>query len=188
MPIKGSRRPPGPKGQPIVGIALNIRRDPLNALRTFAREYGDIVLFNVLMQERILLNHPDFIEQVLVLQQNKFHKSELTRRITSRMLGQGLLISEGDFWRRQRRLAQPAFHRSRIHEYGSTMSEIAQTRLRDWSDGQERDMAQEMMAVTLDVAVRTLFGTTLPADADRVGPAMTFLMRYSVSRQRGPLR
>jgi hypothetical protein len=79
MPIKGSRRPPGPKGQPIVGMALNIRRDPLNALRTFAREYGDVVRFHVLMQERILLNHPDFIEQVLVLQQSKFHNAVFAR-------------------------------------------------------------------------------------------------------------
>src|SRR6201998_2475275 len=107
MPIKGSRRPPGPKGRPSVGGGLNIRRDPLNVLRTFAREYGDIVLFHVLMQERILLNHPDFVEQVLVIQQDKFHESELTRRITRRMLGLGLLTSEGDFWRRQRRRVGP---------------------------------------------------------------------------------
>jgi cytochrome P450 len=120
MPLKGSRRPPGPIGPPIVGMALKIRSDPLNALRTLARDYGDIVLFHVLMQERILLNHPDFVEQVLVIQQDKFHKSELTRRITGRMLGQGLLTSEGEFWRRQRRLVQPAFHRSRINEYGAT--------------------------------------------------------------------
>ena len=122
-------------------MALTIRRDPLNALRTFAREYGDIVLFHVLMQERILLNHPDFIEQVLVIQQSKFHKSELTRRITARMLGQGLLTSEGEFWRRQRRLVQPAFHRSRINEYGATMREIAQAHISGWRDGEVRDLA-----------------------------------------------
>src|SRR4029077_4188111 len=97
MPTKGRRRPPGPIGLPILGMALKIRRDPLNILRTFAREYGDIVLFHVLMKERILLNHPDFVEQVLVIQQDKSHKSELTRRITERMLGQGLMTSEGDF-------------------------------------------------------------------------------------------
>src|ERR1700739_1306801 len=107
MPIQGSRRPPGPKGQLVVGMALKLRRDPLNLLRNLAREYGDNVLFHVLMRERILLNHPDLVEQVLVIQQDKFHKSELTRRITERMLGKGLLTSEGDFWRRQRRRVGP---------------------------------------------------------------------------------
>src|ERR1700722_15482600 len=131
-----NRVPPGPKGLPIVGVAFELRSDPLEGMRRFAREYGDIVRFQVLMRERILLNHPDLISQVLVVQQSKFHKSELTRRITSRMLGQGLLISEGDFWRRQRRLAQPAFHRSPINAYGSTMSEIPQSPLSDWKDGQ----------------------------------------------------
>jgi cytochrome P450 len=188
MPIKGSRRPPGPKGRPIVGMALKIRRDPLNTLRTFAREYGDIVLFYVLTQERILLNHPDLIEQVLVIQQNKFHKSELTRRITGRMLGQGLLTSEGEFWRRQRRLVQPAFHRSRINEYGATMGEIARAHISGWRDGEVRDLAQEMTALTLDNAVSTLFSTALPGEAQQVGRAMTFLMRYSLARQRSPIR
>ncbi|HET6143037.1 MAG TPA: cytochrome P450 [Candidatus Acidoferrales bacterium] len=188
MPVKGSRQPPGPKGPPIIGMALKIRRDPLNALRTIAREYGDIVRFHVLMQERILLNHPDFIEQVLVIQQNKFHKSELTRRITARMLGQGLLTSEGDFWRRQRRLAQPAFHRSRINEYGARMREITQAHISGWSDGEVRDLAEEMTALTLNNAVSTLFSTALPGEAQQVGLAMTFLMRYSLARQRSPIR
>jgi cytochrome P450 len=169
-------------------MALKIRRDPLNALRTIAREYGDIVRFHVLMQKRILLNHPDFIEQVLVIQQNKFHKSELTRRITARMLGQGLLTSEGDFWRRQRRLAQPAFHRSRINEYGARMREITQAHISGWSDGEVRDLAEEMTALTLNNAVSTLFSTALPGEAQQVGLAMTFLMRYSLARQRSPIR
>ena len=73
------------------------------------------------------------------------------------MLGRGLLISEGDFWRRQRRLAQPAFHRGRLGEYGATMLEIAETHVRNWRDGDVRNMAQEMTALTLDIAVRTLF-------------------------------
>jgi cytochrome P450 len=188
MPSNGHRLPPGPKGLPIVGVAFDIRRDPLAGMRRMAQDYGDIVHFRVMMQDRILLNHPDYINQVLVTQQAKFHKSELTRRITGRMLGQGLLISEGDFWRRQRRLAQPAFHRGRLGEYGATMLEIAETHVRDWRDGDVRNMAQEMTALTLDIAVRTLFGTTLPGEARQVGQSMTFLMRYSLKRQRLPFR
>jgi cytochrome P450 len=171
-----------------MGMALNLRRDPLGGMRQMAFEYGDIVRFYVMMQERILLNRPDLINQVLVIQHGKFHKSELTRRITRRMLGQGLLISEGDFWRRQRRLAQPAFHRSRTNDYAATMLDIAQAHIGDWRDGEQRNIAQEMTALTLDIAVRTLFGTTLPGEARQVGHAMTFLMRYSLRRNRLPFR
>jgi cytochrome P450 len=188
MTANGNRVPPGPKSLPLAGVAFTLRRDPLAGMRRMAREYGDIVRFEVMMQERILLNHPDWINQVLVIQQSKFHKSELTRRITARMLGQGLLISEGEFWRRQRRLAQPAFHRSRVNDYAATMLEIAQAHIGEWRDGEERNIAQEMTALTLDIAVRTLFGTTLPGESRQVGQAMTFLMRYSLRRQRLPFR
>jgi cytochrome P450 len=183
-----NRLPPGPKGLPLVGMAFYLRRNPLEGLRQLARDYGDIVRFEVMRQERILLNHPDWINQVLVLAHGKFHKSELTRRITARMLGQGLLISEGEFWRRQRRLAQPAFHRGRITDYAATMLEITESHIRDWRTDEVRNIGQEMTSLTLAIAVRTLFGATLSEEARGVGQAMTFLMRYSLRRQRLPFR
>src|SRR6202789_3584608 len=188
MTSNGNRNPPGPKGLPIMGMALTPRRDPLGGMRQMAFEYGDIVRFYVMMQERILLNRPDLINQVLVIQHGKFHKSELTRRITRRMLGQGLLISEGDFWRRQRRLAQPAFHRTRITEYGTPMVEGPNMQMRKWRNGEVRDIADEMMAMTLDITVRTLFGTTLSVKAEEVGKSLGFLMRYSMRKARSPMK
>ncbi len=188
MGANGNRVPPGPKGWPIVGVSFEIVREPLKLMQRIAREYGDIVRLPVLLQSRILLNHPDWIEQALVIQQAKFHKSDFTKRAVERMLGQGLLISEGDFWRRQRRLAQPAFHRTRINEYASTMVGIAEAHVRGWHDGEVRDVAHEMTALTLDIAVRTLFGTTLPGEAEQIGNALTFLMRYSLGRLRAPFR
>ncbi len=188
MGANENRIPPGPRGWPIFGVSFEVMRDPLRLLQRIAREYGDIVRFPVILQSRILLNHPDWVEQVLVLQHSKFHKSDFTKRAVERMLGRGLLISEGDFWRRQRRLAQPAFHRTRINEYASTMVEIATAHAQAWRDGETRDVAQEMMALTLDVAVRTLFGTTLPGEAEQIGRALTFLMRYSLGRLRSPVR
>jgi cytochrome P450 len=184
----GNRVPPGPKGLPVLGMALDLLRDPLTLMRNVAREYGDVVRIPVVLQSRILVNHPDYIQQVLLLQQAKFHKSTLTKETTGRLLGQGLLISEGDFWRRQRRLAQPAFHRQRINEYAPTMIECAEMKKRDWRDGDTRNMAEEMMELTLEAAVRTLFGTTLPGEAQQVGRAMTFLMRYSLRRARSPFQ
>jgi cytochrome P450 len=188
MGANGSRVPPGPRGWPIVGVSLEVVRDPLGMMRRIAREYGDIVRLPVLLQSRIMLNHPDLIEQALVIQQAKFHKSDFTKRTVERMLGQGLLISEGDFWRRQRRLAQPAFHRTRINEYASTMVEIVEAHAQGWHDGEVRDVAHEMMSLTLDVAVRTLFGTTLPGEAEQIGRSLTFLMRYSLARVRSPIK
>lgn len=188
MPASTIRRPPSPRGLPVLGLTLAIRKDALGTLRRVAREYGDIVRLNIGFQDRIFLNHPDYIERALVIQQAKFHKSELTKRIVEGLLGQGLLISEGDFWRRQRRLAQPAFHRARINEYATAMTEIARRHIHDWRHGEQRDLAGEMMALTLEVAVRTLFGTALPEEANQVGHSMTFLMRYQLSRQRSPFR
>jgi cytochrome P450 len=188
MGANGNRIPPGPKGWPLVGVSFEIVRDPLKLMQRISREYGDIVRIPVLLQSRILLNHPDWIEQALIIQQAKFHKSDFTKRAVERMLGQGLLISEGDFWRRQRRLAQPAFHRTRINEYASTMVQIADAHLQAWRGGETRDMALEMMTLTLDIAVRTLFGTTLPGEAEQIGRSLTFLMRYSLGRLRSPIR
>ena len=186
--VKSPPRLPGPKGLPLLGVSIPLVRNSLELLRRLARQYGDIVRFPVISGTRILLNHPDYVQQVLVFQPHKFHKSKLSKEATERLLGQGLLISEGDFWRRQRRLAQPAFHKQRIHEYSSAMRECAQAQMRKWRQGETRDVAQEMMELTLEAAVRTLFGTTMPGEAQRVGRAMTFLMRYSLARARQPLR
>ena len=188
MPANGNKLPPGPKGLPLFGLAFQFLRDPLETLRRLAREYGDIVCVPIVNQHRIFLNHPDYIEQVCIVQQAKFHKSKLTKDVTQRLLGQGLLISEGDFWRRQRRLAQPAFHRSRINEYGATMVERAEVRMKQWRDGDVRDITQEMMAMTLDIAVRTLFGSTLQAEAEQVGDSLGYLMRYSLRKARSPIK
>jgi len=188
MTANGNRLPPGPKGLPVLGVSFNLLRDPLELMRTAARLYGDVVRIPVILQSRILLNHPDFIQQVLIFQQGKFHKSVLTKETTGRLLGQGLLISEGDFWRRQRRLAQPAFHRQRINDYAPAMLDCAEMQARKWRGGETRNMAEEMMELTLEAAVRTLFGTTLPGEAQQVGRAMTFLMRYSLRRARSPFQ
>ena len=189
MPAKSNKLPPGPKGLPLLGLALQIMRDPLETLRRLAREYGDIVCIPVLNHHRILLNHPDLIEQVCVVQQARFHKSTLTKNVTERLLGQGLLISEGDFWRRQRRLAQPAFHRARSRtntppQWWSAPKFVCAS----GAMAKCVDITTEMMAMTLDIAVRTLFGSTLDAEAEQVGDSLGFLMRYSLRKARSPIK
>ncbi|HWX55451.1 MAG TPA: cytochrome P450 [Verrucomicrobiae bacterium] len=182
------RLPPGPRGLPYFGVGFQFAYDPLGLLERVARAYGDITEIRAGFMRRVLINHPDLITQVLIIQQNKFQKSEITRQLLGELLGQGLLTSEGDFWRRQRRLAQPAFRRSRINEYAPTMVQVAEETMHGWRNGQVTDIVEQMMALTLEVAVRALFGTTLPSEAAAVGRATTFLMRYQLGRMRSPLR
>ena len=182
------RTPPGPKGLPLLGVALELRKDPLGTLQRAARNYGDIVSLPLLGVNRILVNRPEYIQQILILDHAKLQKSTLTKLAVRPLLGDGLLISEGEFWRKQRRLAQPAFHRARVNEYSPVMVDCALQQMKNWRDGETRNIAEEMMKVTLEVAVQTLFGTSMASDSDNIGRAMTFLMRHYLRRARSPWR
>jgi cytochrome P450 len=188
MPETHNGLPPGPRGLPFLGVALDLRRDPLGILTRVAQEYGDIAHIPLLMQSRILINHPDLFEDILVRQPQKFDKGPAIKGAAKRLLGEGLLTSEGELWRRQRRLAQPAFHRQRLAEYGQTMVAQAQEHIRNWRAGEVRDLAEEMMALTLVIAVKTLFGAELTQQAGSVGDAVTLLMRYQIKRLRSPIK
>jgi cytochrome P450 len=164
--------PPGPKPG-IPGINLfALRRDPIKFLMNLAETYGELVYFKLGPQPVFLLNHPDYIRDALVTHNRCFMKSEGLQR-AKRLLGEGLLTSEGEFHLRQRRLAQPAFHRQRIAAYATTMVEYA-ARMRDqWRDGETRDVAREMMRLTLAIAGKTLFDADVESEADEIGQALT---------------
>ncbi|MDM9381947.1 cytochrome P450 [Chlorogloeopsis sp. ULAP01] len=144
-PKLSTNYPPGPKGHFLLGILPEYSRDQLGFTNKSAREYGDVVYLKVAWFATYLLNHPDYIQEVLVTKSNQFHKSTSLQTFR-RMLGNGLVTSEGEFWQRQRRLMQPAFYRERIFNYGKVMVEYAQKQLATWQDGEIRDIHEEMMA------------------------------------------
>jgi cytochrome P450 len=154
---------------------LAFRRDPLNYLTRLAREHGDIVYFNVGAQRAYLLNHPDLVRDVLVNHQDHFHKGRALQR-SKRLLGEGLLTSEGEHHRRQRRLAQPAFHKKRIESYGDVMVAYAARQTARWRDGANVDIAREMMKLTLAIVGKTLFNADVEEDADDIAGALTEIM------------
>src|SRR5262249_56957226 len=93
------------KGWAILGGALQVRKARVGTLQRLAREYGDIASVPVMGMRRVLLSRPEYTQQLLILDHAKLYKSVLTKLVVGPLLGQGLLISEGEFWRKQRRLA-----------------------------------------------------------------------------------
>jgi len=174
-PMQVLMYPPGPRRIiPLSGL-FAYRRGPLPFFQNLAAQYGDISYFKLGPQEAFFLNHPDYIKDVLVTNNHNFIKGLALQR-AKRLLGEGLLTSEGEFHRRQRRLAQPAFHRARIASYASVMTDYAtQTRAR-WRDGETLDMSEEMMRLTLGIVGKTLFDADVVSDAQEVGEAMTVVM------------
>jgi hypothetical protein len=126
----------------------------------------------LMKQPVFLFNHPDYIRELLVTRQSNFIKGRIWQR-SKRLLGEGLLTSEGETHLRQRRLVQPAFYRERLQSYAAIMAGYA-ARARDrWQAGAELDMQSEMMRLTLAIVAKALFGTEVEGDAQAVGHAMS---------------
>lgn len=159
---------------PLSGL-LAYRKGPLPFFQNLAAQYGDISYFRLGPQEAFFLNHPDYVKDVLVTNHQRFHKGLALQR-AKRLLGEGLLTSEDDFHRRQKRLAQPAFHRARVASYASVMTDYASQTRAHWQDGVTVDMSEEMMRLTLGIVGKTLFDADVVSDAREVGEAMTVVM------------
>ncbi len=158
-----------------MGSVFEPKGDTIRYLTKCAREYGDIVFFRFLGVPACFVNRPDYIESVLVTQNNNFVKSK-DYRAMRRVLGNGLLLSEGEFWRRQRKLIQPAFHQGRIAAYAEIMAGYTQQMLASWSDGQTLDIHEAMMRLTLGIVAKTLFDADVSHEAEDVDAALAVLM------------
>jgi len=152
-------------------LILAFRRGPLQFLTRICREYGPAVHFDVARSSFYLFNDPDSIREVLITQADAFQKGPALRnaKIT---LGEGLLTSEGDFHRRQRRLSQPAFHAQRVNAYAADMTGFALRTSQKWRDGQELDVHEAMMELTLAIVAKTLFDADVESEVKQIGDAM----------------
>src|SRR5689334_20795051 len=174
--------PPGPKGSLIMGVMREFNRDTLGFV-TRCRDYGDVVHTRFLYVHAYFLYNPADIEALLTTKAKSFRKAQSLRSpFFARLVGNGLVTSEGDFWRRQRRLAQPAFHRQRISSYGEVMVEYAQRAIGKWSDGESIDISKEMIRLTLEIVVKTLFNADVSNDAEQVGAALSEVVKPFASQ------
>ncbi len=148
--------------------------DVLTGLAMIHREYGDFVQTRLPL-ELYFVADPACIEEILVKKAESFRKERTTRFLT-RVVGKGLLVNEGESWRRQRRLVQPAFHHQQLQSYAALMTGAVNRAMVGWHGDEVRDVHADMMAVTLTIVAETLFGADLSSEAGDVGGAISELM------------
>ncbi len=172
--------PPGPPPNLLRSLFGALQQNPLVYFTGLFHKYGDVCGLRIGNFRSFVVFHPDLIEEVLVNKARRYHKGRILQA-NKFLFGEGLLTSEGDFWLRQRRLSQPAFHRERINAYAATMADYTEQMLATWRDGEERDLHEEMMNLALRIVGKTLFDADVTRDAKEVGETLDLLLKIAAN-------
>jgi cytochrome P450 len=181
------RRPPGPRGLPLIGNLLALGNDPLGFFAETARRYGDLVALDLAGWQTLLVSDLPAIEKILVDDHRNYVKHRFFWRHVTAVFGKGLLTSEGEPWQRQRRLAAPAFAGRQLLAYDSAMVALTRQLLDGWKDGEVIDIHPEMMGLTLRIAAKTLFDSEVERDIRDMDHAMNDLIVEVASRYKRPI-
>jgi len=173
--VNSSQQAPGPRSGLGIGEAIAFRRSPLAYLQRLATTYGDVVHFRLGWRNAFLLNHPDLVQEFLVVHASRQVRGPVMQRGRA-VMGKGLLTSEDPLHATQRRLIQPAFYRERLARHAQVMGEYASTACSRWRVGETIDLRKEMMGLTLEILGKTLFNQQIEEDAGEIGEAVTELM------------
>jgi cytochrome P450 len=161
------------------------QKDSLGFLKQLAAS-GDIARFRLGPFRAYLINNPDLIQQILVKEPLKFHKSLLAKIGGRKFLGDGLILSEDGFWQKQRKLMQPAFHYSRLQSYAQAMVNAADRLMSEWGASQTLDVEEAMLKVTLNIVNKTLFDADVNEEARRVYDAMQLFQEVLGAEVKSP--
>jgi cytochrome P450 len=157
-----SAQPPGPRDLPVLGNTHRYSRDPFSFIETLTRSYNGLSTFALGPERTYLVTDPTDIERVLVSEASRFRKAQTMRTGSiDDLLGDGLLMSGGEFWQRQRRRAQPAFAPGRVANFGEEIAGYAETMLDGWNEGDVVAIDPAMARITVKVIVSVMFGTEL---------------------------
>lgn len=167
--------PTRPRAHPLWGSLPAYRRDPLRFGRELRAACGDVAETRFFNKRVFFVTDPELVHQVLVRDAGKFRKSP-AYALLEPTLGKGLLTSDGEHWRRQRRLVQPAFHHGRVQRYAEVMVAYGEEAAREWREDAPIAINREMMRLTLRVVAKTLFGADISAQAGRVKEALEILL------------
>lgn len=166
--------PPGPTGHWLLGNLRDYRRDRLGFLETVRDAHGPVARYRLGTRDFVVISEPRLIEQVLVTRNHEFGKSAITKMLAS-VFGNGLLLSEGEFWLRQRRLIQPTFAQQQIARFGETMVRHAQKLIENWRPDREVDLLVAMQEVTMTIAAETLLGVQLAEEVQEIHEPHDFI-------------
>lgn len=166
--------PPGPQTRRPLGFVRDFMADPLKML-DLAASYGEVSAIRVFNRHIYVLNNPEYVKHVLVDNNRNYVKGR-SLAAARRVVGNGLLTSEGEFHTRQRRMIQPAFHKQQIAQYGQVMTDDTTRQLNEWKDGEARDLHHELMTLTMTIVAKCLFDADVTSEADRVGTALNGLL------------
>lgn len=187
-PEKASQTTPGPKPAPVLGNILDMRQgEVFEILLEFHKTYGDIVRLELPKNQYVYsIANPESIQHVMQMNNQNYIKGDRIK-IASPLIGNGLFASEGDFWRRQRRMMQPAFHRAQIALLAREMVTTIFEMLDRWEANADScdplNMQHEMMGLTMEVVTRTLFTSSLaPQEVAELGEQITFLLDVITER------
>ena len=177
---------PGPKGHLLLGSLPDIQRDRLNFVVELVQRYGPVVKFRVGPASFIQVNSPDGVQHILQTNNHNYDKKAMAFDPVRDLLGTGLLLSDGDFWLKQRRLMQPVFHRQKIQAFVDMMGEETAAMLDRWEQvaaaGKPLNLQQEMMRLTLSVITRALFHERIGDESGSIGKSLTILLEDSIFR------
>ncbi len=175
---QSKRMPPAPTS----GSLRDLIRNPLDFFGSLAARYGDIVCYRPAPDTAYLINHPDYVRHVLLDNNRNYSKATYSNLVFNKVIGEGLLTSEGEVWRKQRRMMQPAFHHTRLAQLDRMITDATCAMLEQWqrsyAAGKPIDLPREMSALTLTVTTRALFGVDLGDEVREVGEIVNRAASY----------
>jgi cytochrome P450 len=173
--------PPGPRGLPLLGSLPALIRDPMAFYRSMSLDYGPLAYTRLGPKRFYTVNEPALVEEFLVGQQRSYVKDPITHSLIA-LVGQGLLTSEGELWRRQRKLAAQPFAPKRLAGYEGSMVEAARRAFASYADGEPRDFHRDMMQLTLEIVGRTLLGVSTNEQSESIAEALEASLSYFEER------
>ncbi len=175
--------PPGPKALPIIGNVLQFQRDPLAFMRKTQQQYGRVARVHLGNDTVVAFFRPEHVRYFLMEHPRNFIKPYFGAGANLKaFLGDGLLTTDGEFHRQQRRLVQPAFHKKRVEGYADVMVQFTREMLETWQAGTEIDIAQSMQQLTLRIILKSLFNIDSPAQANTLGRAFNDVINNTQRR------